>query len=206
VRARTVLRWDAGAGYTIDFRYPEIADPHFAAFNDLVARRARNLADTYADYLRGSDAVEHGLPPSEALLDFELPVYSDRFVTLDFAGYAYRSGAAHGQPWTESVLFDVKRARAVTATDLFRDRDWVEAISALAEGVLRESLGTGFLGTEAGIREIVARLENWSFRPGEAVITFPVYVVAAYAEGPQTVTIGYDRLAQFLKRGAPLPR
>jgi hypothetical protein len=204
-RARTEMRWDGKAAYTLDLRYPELTDARFAAFNAWAASRAKTVAEEYErQWKRPADNID--APPSEVLLGFELPFVSPRFVTIDFEGYAYASGAAHGMPWSESVLFDVDRGRPVQPGDLFNDAGWIDFTALYAETELRRALGDRFWGKEEEMRRIAADFSLWSFRGDEAVVTFPVYAVASYADGPQPVTIRYEKLAPFLKPGASLPR
>jgi hypothetical protein len=206
LRARAEMRWDSGAGYTIDLAYPEFTDVRFAALNAFAAVDARRRADVLAAEWRGNAAAARAFWPSHAEQHFEVPLVTGRLVTIDFQGHQYNSGAAHGLPSSWSVLFDLDRGRALASGDLFRGDGWIATVTEIAENDLRQRLGGGFRGNRAAVRDVVTQIENWSFRIGEAVITFPVYAVASYADGPQTVTVPYERLVPFLQSDAMLPR
>jgi hypothetical protein len=205
VRARTEMRWDAASGYTIDLAYPEFADTRFAALNEFVADDAHGRADTLAAEWRGNAADARAFSQSETQQRFEVPLVTDHLVTVDFEDFRYDSGAAHGLPSSWSVLFDLERGRPLNADDLFRNDGWVKIAADLAETALRERLGGGFQGDRDAVHDVVVGIENWSFRKGEAVITFPVYTVASYADGPQKVTVPYERLTASLRADAALP-
>lgn len=206
LRARAEMRWDAKAGYTIDLAYPEFTDTRFAALNEFAADDASRRADDLAGKWRGNAADALAFWPSEGQQRFEVPLITDRLVTVDFEADQYNSGAAHGLPSSWSVLFDLERGRPLVADDLFRDESWVSTAAGLAETALRNRLGRNFQGNTDAVHDVVVRIENWSFRKGEAVITFPVYTVASYADGPQKVTVPYERLTPSLKPDAVLPR
>jgi hypothetical protein len=205
-RGLSEMRWNAESGYTIDLAYPEFEGARFSGLDEFVANDARRRADRLAAEWSANGAAARAFWPSEAMQSFAVPLVTDRLVTVDFEDYQYNSGAAHGLPSSWSVLFDIQRGRPLDSDDLFRDDRWVEIASDLAETTLRKRLGRNFQGNADSVHDAVVRIENWSFRKGEAVITFPVYTVAPYVNGPQKVTVPYDRLAASLRADAPLPR
>ena len=206
VRGLSEMRWDAEAGYTIDLAYPEFEDARFSGLNQFVADDAHRRADRLAAEWSANGAAARAFWPSEATQSFSVPLVTDRLVTVDFEDHQYNSGAAHGLPSSWSVLFDLERGRPLDTGDLFQDDRWVQIASELAERTLRKRLGRNFQGNADSVHDVVVRIENWSFRKGEAVITFPVYTVAPYVNGPQKVTVPYDQLASSLRADAPLPR
>jgi hypothetical protein len=205
-RALSDMRWDAKAGYTIDLAYPEFVGARFAALNQFAADDVRRRADALAAEWSANGAAARAFWPSTATQSFEVPLATDRLVTVDFEDHRFNSGAAHGLPSSWSVLFDLQRGRPLGVDDLFHGDGWVEIATQLAETELRNRLGRDFQGNRDAIHDVVVRIESWSFRKGEAVITFPVYTVAAYVNGPQKVTVPYERLAASLRADAALPR
>jgi hypothetical protein len=206
LRALSDMRWDAEAGYTIDLAYPEFVGARFAGLNQFAADDTRRRADTLAAEWRANGAAARAFWPSTATQSFAVELVTDRLVTVDFEDHQFNSGAAHGLPSSWSVLFDLQRGRPLAVDDLFHGDDWVEIATRLAETELRSRLGRNFQGNTDAIHDVVVRIENWSFRKGEAVITFPVYTVAPYVNGPQKVTVPYESLATSLRADAALPR
>ncbi|MEX2350122.1 MAG: DUF3298 domain-containing protein [Flavobacteriaceae bacterium] len=125
---------------------------------------------------------------------------SEQLVSLDVNYYLF-TGGAHGYSGTNFLNFDAQTGTKLSHTDLFTD---TEAILAHAEKKFRDSYqipedrninATGFWFE----KDTFHFPENIGFTENEIVLHYNQYEIASYAEGPITLSIPKQEIAQFLK-------
>ncbi len=133
-------------------------------------------------------------------ITMDVSYQSELFVSLDVNYYLY-TGGAHGYSGTNFLNFDAQTGEKLTHSDLFTD---TEAVLAHAEKKFRETYqiadnrsinATGFWFEE----DTFHFPENIGFTENEMILHYNQYEIASYAEGPITLSISKEEIAEFLK-------
>ncbi|MFD0863444.1 PdaC/SigV domain-containing protein [Sungkyunkwania multivorans] len=120
-------------------------------------------------------------------------------IRLDVEMYV---GGAHGYQSTKYLNFDPKTGNIMEPKDLFEDLD---GFIALAEGQFRNKYK---IPEVANINSAGFDFENDQFHLPETigftkehiVMTYKPYEIAPYTEGPQSLTIDYATVEEYLKK------
>lgn len=137
-------------------------------------------------------------------MDYELFSFSDTVISLLYTVYDY-TGGAHGMTTFQTYVFDLAGERVLTLNDIFQPGiDPLATVQPLARQILETQLTElGGMAPDAtwldqGTAPIPENYANWVLTPDALVFYFPPYQVAAYALGPQIVSIPLADLSAAL--------
>lgn len=149
----------------------------------------QNTTATFMNYFTTTPLPPTQAAPWELWVDYEVSQYRDWLVSYKFTIYEY-TGGAHGNTAFQTFNFDLQNEREILLSDLF-DEAGLTQVSEIAQEQLKETLGD--MVDEQWLADGTAptpeNYQNFVFTEDSLVFTFPQYQVAAYAAGPQTVTI-----------------
>ncbi len=145
-----------------------------------------------------------GLAGSSYNQDFQLLSAPGNLVSLKFQIMIYIQGAAHPGTHSRTVTYDLEAGADVSLSNLFRpDSDYLQRIADYCVTQLK-TRDIGFEQFSSGADPIPANYGNWNITPDGLLITFDEYQVAAYAAGPQEVTIPFTVLQSVIDPNGPL--
>lgn len=200
-KARTESREDDEDVAQIEMLYPQICDSAFdgtieyiidTVEKDLVARAKKDVPEF-------RKAV--GRPDAAYMLQIEpFEIFFNDSVASALLSMYVDTGGAHGNTVFYSVNIDRTKETRITLDSLFDQQStYLEYLSKTATNAVERSLGSDVVFKEG----LAPKKENFSvFTLTDSVITFhfPPYQVAAYAAGPQKVTIPFSDLGAYWKR------
>jgi uncharacterized protein len=203
-------KWSDGKRHVkVDVSYPALAQgaPGAAAFNSFFERKATAFEERARNLATDADVVEnakHGGMPSSLSVSFSVALTTPRAVMVVLRGYEYPTGAAHGLPFQESVIFDLQLGRPLLEKDVFVPGGKDRALALVARAV------HGYAEVEpedlpATVAKAVGDLSAWTFRREAVVVTFPVYSITGYGGGFTPVWLSYDELGPMLRPDTVLP-
>lgn len=182
------------ANVSISLSYPRLCDP---LFDGTVQYVAEMLADNFEGQV---DDVESARPGVSRGYQMELQGNSlfanDRLASVLLGAYV-DTGGAHGTILFYSVNVDRSNQHRLQLADIFdSNTEYLDYIAARARSELASILGAesvflkGLAPTESNFRVFTLNDSSITFH-------FPPYQVAAYAAGPQSVTIPYQDLGPY---------
>jgi hypothetical protein len=132
----------------------------------------------------------------------------DDLISIAFTISSYSAGAAHPNSYTEVVNFDLKNGKLLRLADLFvPGSKYLQAISAYCIQELKKQANEQGMSDDDWIKKGAgpnpANYKNWTITKKGLEITFDPYQVAAYAAGPQQVTVPYSTLKEIIKPDGP---
>ena len=133
-------------------------------------------------------------------VDYEVFNFSPDIASLKFSIYEY-TGGAHGGLGFMTFTFDFASERVLALDDLFLPgTSPLDVIAPLVQADLKAQLGeiTDPEWIANGTAPTPENYQNWVLTPESLVVIFPAYQVAAYAAGPQQVTIPLSTLSDVL--------
>lgn len=190
-------------------RYPELTginSPSQKSFNETVKKIVDQANDEYKKFLLDmSDEDIKSLPGEMNLdhqFDYDVVLANDDFVSLNFSNYVFEGGA-HGSTNISSINYDLKTNRQLKLADVFEpNSNYLKTISEYSIADLKPRLSE--MSDEDWIKKGAEaneeNYETWNLTKKGLMITFNAYQVAAYAAGPQTVIIPYDKLKPILRK------
>ncbi len=137
-------------------------------------------------------------------MDYELFQFSDTVTSLLYTDYDF-TGGAHGMTTFKSFVFDLAGQRVLTLNDIFQPGlDPLVTVQPLVRQALETQL-TEMAGMapdpqwlDDGTAPTPENYATWVLTSDALIFYFPPYQVAAYALGPQTVSIPLTDLANVL--------
>jgi hypothetical protein len=133
----------------------------------------------------------------------------EKIVSIRFDGYQYYSGAAHPTTFFFSVNYNLADNEPVTFSSLFKG-DYLSRISSLCiKDLIRQAKeyapeNTDYTAIKEGAGPRDDNFEVFNLMPDTLHITFPVYQVASYAEGPKEVDIPYKDIMSIIDKKGPV--
>ena len=120
-------------------------------------------------------------------------------ISLSIDSYWMGHGAAHGNYAITYAHFLTEKGRMLEADDLFTGDGWEGALGKMALDELDRTVEGGIWDeSRADVPAAAADPSRWNFGDNGLEITFQPYEVTAYAAGAPVVTIGWDKLTDFL--------
>jgi hypothetical protein len=114
--------------------------------------------------------------------------------SIKFDIYVYSDGAAHPNGYSRTLNYDLSNGREITLDELFLSgSNYLQTLSDLCKTQLA-ARDIGFEVFSAGADPLAENFQRWNISDEGLVITFDAYQVAAYAAGPQLVTIPFSEL------------
>ncbi|MGI8786435.1 MAG: DUF3298 domain-containing protein [Pyrinomonadaceae bacterium] len=177
-----------------NLRAKEITNKPLAQFKkDMLAQTAEDLK-----YIKkvGMNYMDIGFDIAYATNDFASVQFSDSVFT----------GGAHPNYFTFTLNYDLKNNRELSLADLFKPKsDYLKVISeyciARLKAQTEEMTDDEWLKNGAGAD--AKNFKSWNITEKGLMINFDPYQVAAYAAGPQTVIIPFEKLKDILSENFP---
>ena len=144
--------------------------------------------------------VPIGAGPLALSIDYETFNFSEDVLSLKFTIYDY-TGGAHGNTTFRTLTFDLAAGRELALGDLFQPGvDPLATVAPIVLADLQTQLGdmTDASWLEMGTAPVPENYASWVLAEDALIFFFPPYQVAAYAAGPQTVTIPLSDLTFVL--------
>jgi len=187
--------------YTITAQIPNLqgsGDSRVADFNARLNQIVQNEITTFRNGILAS-AVN---PPISAgsSLDIKYSVIGQRgdiwSVKFDISFYA--DGAAHPGLYSTTITYDLSNGREITLGELFiPNSNYLQAVSDYCKAQL-STRDIGFESNQQGADPLPENYQRWNISNDGLTITFDEYQVAAYAAGPQIVTIPFSALQSVI--------
>jgi hypothetical protein len=212
--------------YEIDAEYPQLtgfADPNYEKFNQtvrsLIMRKVAEFkkdmtptpAESEATPDSASGAADESLG-SDITIGYTVALAKDDLISIEFAISSYFAGAAHPNSYTDVVNFDLKNRKLLKLADLFLPGSkYVQTLATYCiEALKKQAKEQGNYSTtdddwiKRGAGADPANYHNWTITKKGLGIAFDPYQVAAYAAGPQSVSVPYAALKEIIKPDGPV--
>jgi Protein of unknown function (DUF3298) len=126
-------------------------------------------------------------------------------LSIKFDIEGYRSGAAHPFHSSQTINYDLEKGADLTLVGLFLPNSaYLQTISTYCAAQLK-ARDIGFdSGFSQGADPTPDHYRSWNITADGLLITFDEYQVAAYAAGPQLVTVPYSELKTLIDPQGPL--
>jgi len=178
-------------------------DPRVERFNQAVAARAQESVDRFK-----LDLTMQPVTPISAGSYFSLTYVlispPGNLLSLQLHIEGYSDGAAHPYHITSSYNYDLEKGQEVTLDQLFLPGS--EYLTPIANYCSNEltTRNIGFEMFSEGAKPLPENYAVWNISDKGLVITFNEYQVAAYAAGPQEVTVPFTALKDIINPQGPL--
>ncbi len=202
----TTSETSASAVYTLTAQVPLLTgsnDPRVLQFNQQAAVLVQQEVDSFKQNQAGASN-----PPLAmgSFFDLKYSLISPRsdILSLKLDVDGYHDGAAHPFHYSRAFTFDLATGHQVNLDQLFLPG--TNFLQVLSDYCKTELAGRdiAFDASVTGADPLPDKYQNWKMSADGLVITFDEYQVAAYAAGPQIVTIPYAALAGILDMQSPL--
>jgi hypothetical protein len=189
-----------GPNFTVTADIPTIVgvdDPRVKAFNDLTY----GIFQLFYGELKNA-LLEMPVEPiaGGSLLDMKYTLVAPPggIISVKYLVTGYVDGAAHPFHNARAVNFNVETGQVVMLDELFLPgAAYLPAISEYCSGEL-DSRNIGFDPRAGGSEPLEENYMNWNITADSLLITFDEYQVAAYAAGPQEVSVPYSVLKDII--------
>ncbi len=187
--------------YNVDFKYPVMLGASEGTRNYVNRTIQDYLATTTGAFIDYATPVNDDGRPGPYMLEVEYNVTlaTPDLLSFVFNGYEYLGGV-HGMPIHKTFIFNLKTNKLMELQDLFEsDADYLKIISDYCkQDLLKKQISeTDWVNNGAAPKN-----ENYGLyyltKQGLTII-FPAYQVASYADGPQEVTIPYDKIKESME-------
>lgn len=199
--------------YEIAAQYPQItgsANPNFEKFN----QAARALVNKeVSDFRKGMQPEgEEGEPPtdesggSDLSVSYTVALAQDDLVSVKFDVSNYEAGAAHPNPYSHVLNYDLKNGKQLKLSDLFKPgARFLQTIATYCIADLKkQQKDLPVDQIESGATAKSDNYTNWTITRRGLGITFDAYQVAPYAAGPQFVLVPYSTLKDLINPDGPI--
>lgn len=195
-----------GPDYTIVTHTPLLAGPddlRLATFNRQMAALVQQEIDAFKQGLSMLPVEPIGMG-SYLEINFERVSPPGNLLSLKFYMNFYSDGAAHPGTYSRTATYDLEAGTFLTLDRLFLPgADYLAVIADYCLAQLRAGPVGGAL-FEDGAQPRPENYANWNVAADGLLITFDAYQVAAYAAGPQLVTVPYAELQSIVDPQGPL--
>ncbi len=178
-------------------------DPRVTKFNDEMTGLTAQEIGLFKDNAR-MVIVPAGGAGSEFDMKFTQVSAPGNILSLKIQVYTYIAGAAHPNTTTRVVNYDLEAGQDLNLDQLFQPgSDYLKTIATYCIADLK-TRQIDFEVNAAGADPTSANYSNWNITPDGLLITFDPYQVAAYALGPQLVTVPYAELKSIIDPNGPI--
>ncbi|HPN14686.1 MAG TPA: DUF3298 domain-containing protein [bacterium] len=187
--------------YAVDFKYPVMLGTSESTRNFVNRAIQDYVATTTGAFIDYATPVNDDGRPGPYMLEVE---YNATLAAADilsfvFNGYEY-SGGVHGMPIHKTFIFNLKTHKSLELGDLFKPE--VDYLKIISDYCIQDLLKKQISETDWVNNGAAPKKENYELyyltKQGLTII-FPAYQVASYADGPQEVTIPYDKLQNNMR-------
>lgn len=150
------------------------------------------------------DKLDFNNPDNEDSLELRISSSSSDILsivkTLYFNGFG-----AHPVSTSSQSHFIKSKVKILTAPDIFKSQEWIKPVSNLIFQELKNQQSDMLLiDKSTDLIKFISKPDSWGLTRKGLVFNFNVYEVAAYAAGPQEVTISWKALMPYLTDYAKL--
>lgn len=133
------------------------------------------------------------LPTGESLISVRYFGQNNQLASFEIQTYVYEPGAAHGMSHTEYVTFDLQQQKRLAISDILKPGVEAKLLEKLYES------NKDWL-VEHNIKPDQLTLsDNYYYGVHGLVFVYPLYELAAYAEGMSELILPYDEAEVFVK-------
>ncbi len=178
-------------------------DERVVKFNNEMAELTRDEIARFMDNA-SQVIVPNGSTGSAYIQKFTLlsPPGNILSIKLEINTYIYQ--AAHPGTHTRVVNYDLEKGEDLSLDQLFKPgSDYLKTIANYCIADLK-TRPIDFEVNSAGADPTSQNYGNWNITPDGLLITFDEYQVAAYALGPQLVTMPWSELKSILDPNGPI--
>ena len=135
---------------------------------------------------------------------------NDNVISIRFDGYEYYSGSAHPTTFFISANYNLTENEQIQFSDLFTG-NYLKTISEYCvQDLIRQKNeytdNPDISWIKSGAGPKLDNYEVFNILDSSLLVTFAVYQVASYAEGPKEVNIPYIQLDKVIDNDGPLSR
>ncbi len=206
--SQTLAESKTKPAYTFTVNYPQIQNagsPGLTAFNQASQKLATDLMASYQANIKNNPPIatpEPGLPGSFMEAKYQVIHGSDGLLSIRFTIADYWSGAAHPNSYSMVLNFNLITGQPLALKDLFLPgAGYLQTIADFCAADLQKRDRLGF---PEGVAPKAENFQNWAIADQGLIFYFDPYQVAAYAMGPQKVSIPYSALKPILNPTGPL--
>lgn len=199
--------------YEIAAQYPQLTggtNPNFEKFN----QAARGLVvKEVSDFKKGMqpEGEEAELPADESgasdlSVNYTVALAQDDLMSVKFDISNYEAGAAHPNPYSRVLNYDLKNGKQIRLSDLFKPgAKFLQTIATYCIADLKkQQKDLPVDQIESGAEAKSENYTSWTIMRRGLGITFDAYQVAPYAAGPQFVLVPYSTLKDLINPDGPL--
>lgn len=187
--------------YTITTETPTLEgvdDGRVLEFNVSMQMTVNEMVDGFKDSMKDQPATPI-VAGSSFDVKYELLSPPGYIYSVKFNVMGYTDGAAHPYHFSKTVTFNLETGKEVTLDELFLPgSNYLQILSDISKADL-STRDIGFDPTFfTGADPTPENYKSWNITSDGLLITFDEYQVAAYAAGPQTVTVPYSALKDVI--------
>ena len=187
--------------YKITTQTPSLTGSDDARVKNFNAETIALVTKAVADFKQNVAGMNLPLVSEGSSFDVQYKLLSPpgNIFSLKFDMEGYVSGAAHPYHASQTVNYNLEQGTDLTLAGLFLPNSaYLQTISTYCAAQLK-ARDIGFdAGFTQGADPTPDNYRNWNITADGLLITFDEYQVAAYAAGPQTVTIPYSELKMLI--------
>lgn len=148
-----------------------------------------------------------------SILHVRMTYASPRLISAHSESYVF-AGGAHGSSATTDINIDAGTGRLLGFADVFPPDSGEKLTADCLRQVLKEKkirvpdvkiTGTEYWQLRKSIADGIAELDQWSFAPDGASVTYDAYALGAYVEGAYVCRFPKVFLTNLVKPGFALP-
>jgi hypothetical protein len=202
--------------YEISAQFPQItgsSNPNFEKFNQAV--RA-SVVKVIGEFKKNMSATPDQEPPpedsmhSDLTIEYEIGLAQDDLVSVLLIASSYYQGAAHPLSNSDVVNFDLKNAKVLKLSDLFKPgARYLPTLSTYCISDLKKQSKDkqGMLdenSINSGASPVAKNYKSWTIHRNGISVEFDPYQVGPYAAGAQTVLVPYSALKDLINADGPV--
>lgn len=200
IQSNTLDEGSTESGITLHLEIP-VVQPDEPAFNQTAETMINGLAQQFKTDMETVTPFPD-TPLSTMDVRYTVVMQTADLISIQFLNSWYVSGAAHPGTNYYTLNYDLRNHRVLALPDLFRvDQPYLQVI---ADECIRQLKERDIAADETGAAPVLENYARWNLTPDGLLITFDAYQVAAYAAGPQQVTVPYTMLEAVLLPGGPV--
>ena len=192
--------------YNVDVNYPQIVGS-----DALPIRSVNQSLSTAANklYQWALDPVKFSLPDNgvgvpvynTVNFTYEVNLATETFLSVNFRGYSYGRGNEFPEQRFFAVNYDLKTAKQLKLTDIFRPGS--KYLQVIADYITVELSRRPSPIIGGSIAPTASNFGSWYITPNGITFYFEPCKIMSCSEGEQTVQIPFDEVREFLNPGVP---
>lgn len=167
------------------------AEPNaFTAQTDgVTASQAQPVSEAKQDQTQSDSDNRH----SESVMKVRYLGQNQALASFQLQSYSYAAGAAHGLSHAEYVNFDLKNKKRIAVEQLLKPDVEAKLVKALYEN------NQTWLSAHQIKASELKLSDNYYYGVHGLVFVYPLYELAAYAEGMPELILPYDQAQSFVR-------